>query len=233
MSGKPPNKQSSLSSFDSQTEERLSQTNIKKFLESTFQNFDWDYTAIKRQTGETIPIPKTSNCVSAIFEQEAICSLQEAIKKTDIHIEFIPPEHTRQYPDATLRFNSKLLAIDIKTTRITSSSSISGMTLGSYGRYFSNPTKDTSHTRFPYSDYDEHWVVCFAYNWKEEDRITSSEMVKDVEILIGKKWEFATNTTGSGTTTAIGSQTKLAKLRNRVPYFESKEEFETYWKEYE
>lgn len=106
------------------------------------------------------------------------------------------------------------------------------MTLGSYGEYFSNPNSNTSHTRFPYNDYDEHWIVCFAYSWDDSTRTSTVNMVSDIEVLVGKKWEFGSDTTGSGTTTAIGSQTSLQKLRERIPCFDSKEEFETYWQKY-
>jgi hypothetical protein len=170
--------------------------------------------------------------VTAIFEVDALETAEEMAE--ELGATYIEPEHSRQYPDVTLRggvFGDKLIALDIKTARLKSGGErISGMTLGSYGQYFSNPEKDTQWTRFPYGAFDEHWIVCFAYQW--DDDLDSREMVYEVETLVGQKWEFASRTSGSGTTTAIGSQKDMDALRNRNANFDSEEEFEEYWQEY-
>jgi hypothetical protein len=72
--------------------------------------------------------------------------------------------------------------------------------------------------------------VCFAYQW-DDDR-DSREMVYEVETLVGQKWEFASKTSGSGTTTAIGSQKEMDALRNRDALFDSESAFEAYWQKY-
>lgn len=201
-------------------------------LHDHFDNFTWNYTGIAKDTGETIPIPKVSNCVTAIFEVDAVETAKGMADSLDASL--IEPEHSRQYPDITLRggvFGDNLVALDIKTARRKSNSDqISGMTLGSYGQYFSNPDTDTQWTRFPYGAYDEHWVVCFAYRW--DDGLNSQEMVYDVETIVGQKWELASRSSGSGTTTAIGSQKSMESLVNREAIFGSEEEFEEYWQDY-
>jgi hypothetical protein len=140
---------------------------FENVLHDRFDGFSWDYTGILKSSGDTIPIPKVSNCVTAIFEVDAVETAEEMAD--DLNTSFIELEHSRQYPDATLRggvFDDRLIALDIKTARRNSNGKrISGVTLGSYGQYFSNPDTDTQWTRFPYGEYDEHWVVCFAYHW--------------------------------------------------------------------
>jgi len=223
--------QDGLDSYDeSEVPER--DIDFEEILYEWFSDFTWDYSGILKDDGDTIPIPKVSNCVTAIFEVDAIETVKEMVD--EIGTNYIEPEHSRQYPDATLRggvFGDKIIALDIKTTRLKSGGDrISGMTLGSYGQYFSNPEKNTQWTRYPYGVFDEHWVVCFAYQW--DDDLDSQDMVYEVETVVGKKWEFASQGSGSGTTTAIGSQKDMDALRNREPVFESEEHFEEYWQEY-
>jgi hypothetical protein len=224
--------QDGLDSYDPSTEDGTGDFDFEDVLYEHFSDFEWEYTSILKDNGDTIPIPKVSNCVTAIFEVDALETAEEMAD--ELGATFIEPEHSRQYPDVTLRggvFGDKLIALDIKTARLKSSGKrISGMTLGSYGQYFSNPDKDTQWTRFPYGAFDEHWIVCFAYQW--DDNLDSREMVYEVETIVGQKWELASRTSGSGTTTAIGSQTDMDTLQNREAVFDSEEEFEGYWQEY-
>ncbi|WP_424015575.1 type II restriction endonuclease [Halorubrum xinjiangense] len=219
-------------SNDSSNDGDVEEFDFEDVLYEYFSDFDWDYTGILKNDGETIPIPKVSNCVTAIFEVDALNTAEEMAAELGATV--IEPEHSRQYPDVTLRggaFGDQLIALDVKTARLKSGGErISGMTLGSYGQYFSNPNTDTQWTRFPYAEFDEHWIVCFAYQW--DDKLDSREMVYEVETIVGQKWELASRTSGSGTTTAIGSQTDMDALRHRDALFDSEEEFEEYWQEY-
>jgi len=224
--------QDGLDSYEEGSDVETEDFDFEEVLYRQFSDFSWDYTGILKNDGGTIPIPKISNCVTAIFEVDAVETAREMAD--ELGASFIEPEHSRQYPDITLRggvFGDKLISLDIKTTRLKSGGErISGITLGSYGQYFSNPKMDTQWTRFPYGAYDEHWIVCFAYQW--DDDLDSREMVYEVETVIGQKWEFASQTSGSGTTTAIGSQKDMQSLRDRDAVFDSEEEFEEYWQEY-
>lgn len=224
--------QDELESYDESNDYSGEDFDFEEVLYDYFSDFTWNYTGIQKEDGGTIPIPKVSNCVTSIFEVDAIETVKEMAE--EVGAKYIEPEHSRQYPDATLRggaFGDDLIALDIKTARLKSGGErISGMTLGSYGQYFSNPDTDTQWTRFPYGAYDQHWIVCFAYQW--DDDLDSREMVYEVETIIGQKWEFASESSGSGTTTAIGSQKDMESLRNRDAIFDSEEEFEEYWQKY-
>lgn len=57
-------------------------------------------------------------------------------------------------------------------------------------------------------------------------------MVYDVKTIVWQKWELASRSSGSGTTTAIGSQKSIESLMNREVVFDSEEQFEEYWRNY-
>jgi len=232
------NQQSGIEDFlpneDTETtlHDDLDEDDTESILSRYFSNFEWDFTEVNRQNGDPVPIPANSKVVTALFET---VSMEVAERMADDVNAHLIESNSRQYPDVNLRnaFENNLTALDFKSTRIKSSTKVSGMTLGSCGEYFSNPRKDTGGSKFPYGDYDEHWVVCFAYKWDENKK--SENMVSSVETLVGKKWEFAaappSNDGDTNSTNQITSQTDLRSLRNRSPYFDSREEFEQQWKE--
>jgi len=211
---------------DKEPESSIDVTDPDDVLNDYFENIIWDFSEIRRKNGETIPIPPSSKCVTAIFESVALTIVSEMVD--DLNGVFIE-SNSRQYPDASLRniFDNNLTALDIKSTRKEGNNKISGMTLGSCGVYFSNPEEKSSGSKYPYGDYDEHWVVCFAYEWDEN--AASENMVKNIEVLVGQKWEFAKKAASTNSTNQITSQTDLRALRNRVPHYETREEFESDW----
>lgn len=104
--------------------------------------------------------------------------------------EFIEPERSRQHIDITLRhgaFENDVTVIEIQTVPLQSDCEQTNncMTLDSYGRYFSNLSKDTQWTHYPYSMFDEHWIVCFAYQWDID--LNTRKMVCEAETVIGQK----------------------------------------------
>jgi hypothetical protein len=227
-------KQSGLENFSGGTDnidldDRIDEDEPESVLYHYFRNFKWDFSGIRRQNGDPIPVPASSKCVTAILEEVSMKDAEQMAE--DLGARLIR-SNSRQYPDVNLRnaFGDNLIALDFKSTRIKDSGKITGMTLGSCGKYFSNPGENTQYSRFAYGSYDDHWVVCFAYKW-DENR-SSENMVYDIETLIGKKWEFANNPTNTNSTNQINSQTDLRALRNRNPHFDSKRDFEEQWREY-
>ena len=83
--------------------------------------------------------------------------------------------------------------------------------------------------KFPYGDFDKHWIVSFIYTWNPDT--DSLHMISDVEVIVQEKWKIASNSTGTGTTFAIGSIKEIDKLRRGEGIFKDKEEFENYWRE--
>lgn len=205
-----------------------------QLLHEHFTDYEWDFTGVLKSNGETIPVPPTSTCVTAIFETDAIEKLKSLTD--ELGVEIIEPDHSRQYPDATLRggvFGSNLIALDVKTARKSHTNEDrldSPMTLGSYAGYFQNPHEESPWTRFPYGKYDEHWILCFAHYWDGE--AGSEDMVSGVETIIDQKWSLASRTTGTGTTNHIGSIKSIPDLQAGNGDFDTEEEFEEYWRSY-
>lgn len=206
-----------------------------ELLREHFSDFGWNYTGILKEDGDTIPIPATSTCVTAIFETDAVEELRSLTDQLDA--ELIEPDHTRQYPDVTLRggaFGSNLIALDIKTARRNHNNAdkLDGpMTLGSYAGYFQNPHEESPWTKYPYGQYDEHWILCFAHYWDDEE--DSQGMVSGVETIIGEKWTLASEKTGTGTTNHMASVRSIPDLKAGNGDFDSEEEFEEYWRSYD
>lgn len=206
-----------------------------RLLTDHFDEFDWNYEGVLKADGDVIPIPATSTCITAIFETD---SIEELRKLTDeLDVEIIEPDHSRQYPDATLtggELGSHRIALDIKTARRNHNNEdkLDGpMTLGSYAGYFQNPNEESPWTRFPYGTYDEHWILCFAHYWDEQK--DSLNMISGVETIVGEKWSLASEKTGTGTTNHIASVRNISDLHRGNGAFDSEEEFEEYWRSYD
>ena len=82
--------------------------------------------------------------------------------------------------------------------------------------------------KFPYGEFDEHWIIGFIYSWNPET--DSLHMVSDVSVIVQPKWKIASKSTGTGTTFAMGSIKDIDKLRNGEGEFKSEDEFENYWR---
>lgn len=208
---------------------------LKQRLLDHFGDFGWVYKGILKANGDVIPVPATSTCVTAIFETDAIEELQDLADQ--LGAEVIEPDHTRQYPDATLTggdFGDSRIALDVKTARRSHTNSDkldSPMTLGSYAGYFKKPNEESPWTKFPYGSYDEHWILCFAHYWDDEK--DSLNMVSGTETIVDQKWKLASRTSGTGTTSHIGSIKNLSDLRAGNGAFKSEEEFEKYWRSHD
>lgn len=137
----------------------------------------------------------------------------------------------REYPELVLYggcLGTRKVAIDIKTARRKSRSRITGFTLGSFGGYFLNPNKKMPGCILPYGEFTEHWVVGFIYDWNPG--APSLSLVSNIEVIVQEKWRIASRSTGTGTTTAIGSIKDIDRLREGRGEFSSEEEFEEFWR---
>jgi len=227
--------QDDLGNYDADAEKEPYDADFGTLLHEHFGGFEWDYTGILKQSGDTIPIPATSTCVTAIFETDAVEELKGLTD--EMGAEIVEPDHTRQYPDVTLRggeFGSNLIALDIKTARRNHNNAdkLDGpMTLGSYAGYFQNPHEESPWTKYPYGQYDEHWILCFAHYWDDDE--DSLGMVSGVEPIIGEKWTLASEKTGTGTTNHIASVRSIPDLKAGNGDFDSEEEFEEFGRSYD
>ena len=57
-------------------------------------------------------------------------------------------------------------------------------------------------------------------------------MISNVQVIVQEKWRLASKTTGTGTTTAIGSIKEINRIISGNGDFRSEKEFLRYWKNY-
>ncbi len=185
-----------------------------------------------------------SKIIGRIFEMFSQPILEEIAFELGYTLE--TPKSQTVYPDfIMLRPDkpNKKIAIDIKTTYRATEKSTIKFTLGSYGSYMRNNTKNIE---YKYTDYIRHYVIGFIY--KRNDFAQESRIYKyknrdeiafpytDVEYFMQEKYKIAGDKPGSGNTENIGSFTtkKLSDLINgNGPFCELGQDiFDIYWKYY-
>jgi hypothetical protein len=203
--------------------------NLKRDLEQLFFDFKWKIKGMMDEDGNIYPIPHIPQVITGIFQEITKHKVKKLLReKYGCNIVQGGP---REYPEITAiggQFGDKKIAIDMKTTRRISKNRISGFTVGSFARYFLHPEKKMPGCKFPYGEFDEHWIIGFIYTWNPD--ADSLHMVSNVEVVVQPKWKIASRSTGTGTTFAIGSVKDIDKLRKGEGVFKSKEEFGTYWR---
>jgi hypothetical protein len=203
--------------------------NLKSDLEQLFSNFSWKIKGMIDEDGNIYPIPPIPQVITGIFQEITKHKVKKLLKeKYGCEIVQGGP---REYPEITAiggKLGNRKIAIDMKTTRRISKNRISGFTIGSFAGYFLHPDKKMPGCKFPYGEFDEHWIIGFIYTWNPDT--DSLHMVSDVEVIVQPKWKIASKSTGTGTTFAIGSVKDIDRLRNGEGAFKSPEEFENYWR---
>jgi hypothetical protein len=202
--------------------------NFKKELEKIMSNIRWNFVGILDTEKKLHPIPKNIQ-IQALFEYLGREKIIEWAKKVGIKI--IESTNTREYPDLTLLggpLGKEIIALDIKTGRRDGNRTC--FTLGSYWGYFRSPNKKMAGCRLPYGKFTQHWIIGFVYDWDENK--DTLHMVSNIETIVQEKWRLASKSTGTGTTTAIGSVKEIRRLKIGNGDFKSKKEFLQYWRNY-
>lgn len=185
-----------------------------------------------------------SKIIGRIFEMFAQPILEEIAVENGYCLK--TPKSQTVYPDFIMLKNEdskEKIAIDIKTTYIDSDNSTIQFTLGSFGSYMRNNTKNIE---YQYTDYTKHYVIGFVYKrndaaqesrvYRYEDRSKIAFPYYDVKYFIVEKYKIAGDKPGSGNTENIGSfSTKnFLDLQNgRGPFSElGVDVFDIYWKYY-
>jgi len=203
---------------------------IKEDLERLFSAFKWKIRGLVDEENNVYPVPAIPQVITGIFQDITKGRVKKYMR--DKYGCAIFQGGPREYPEMTLTggaLGNRRIAIDIKTTRRLGENTVSGFTVGSFAGYFLYPEKKMPGCKFPYAEFDEHWIVAFIYTWHPEAE--SLHMVSDVEVIVQEKWKIAARFTGTGTTFAIGSVKQIDKLRKGQGVFKTEEEFETYWRE--
>lgn len=185
-----------------------------------------------------------SKIIGRIFEMFAQPVLEEIAKENNLILK--TPKSQTVYPDFILMDNVKStnkIAIDIKTTYIDSDQSKIKFTLGSFGSYMRNNTKNIEYN---YTDYSKHYVIGFVY--KRNDSAQESRVYDysqksniefpyyDVRYFIQEKYKIAGDKPGSGNTENIGSISTNSFndfVSGNGPFNQlGQDAFDIYWKYY-
>lgn len=185
-----------------------------------------------------------SKIIGRIFEMLAQPILEELANEHGLILR--TPKSQTVYPDFIMMKDEKStekIAIDIKTTYVETNHSKIKFTLGSYGSYMRNNTKNIE---YKYTDYVKHYVIGFVY--KRNDKAQESRVYDyvdrhriefpyyDVKYFIQEKYKIAGDKPGSGNTENIGSF-QTARFSDFIegvgPFSElGPDVFDLYWKYY-
>lgn len=185
-----------------------------------------------------------SKIIGRIFEMFAQPVLEEIAAENGYILK--TPESQTVYPDFIMMKSDdsdEKIAIDIKTTYVSSDRSSIKFTLGAFGSYMRNNTKNIE---YKYTDYIRHYVIGFIY--KRNDAAQESRVYDfncreqiilpyhDVKYFISEKYKIAGDKPGSGNTENIGSfSTKdINDFKDgKGPFSELGQDiFDLYWKYY-
>lgn len=185
-----------------------------------------------------------SKIIGRIFEMLTQPVLEEIAAENGYILK--TPESQTVYPDFIMMTSPRStdkIAIDIKTTYVDSDQAAIKFTLGSYGSYMRNNSKNIE---YKYTDYAKHYVIGFVYKrndaaqesrvYRYEDRAGITFPYYDVKYFIQEKYKIAGDKPGSGNTENIGSFStrNFSDLKNgKGPFSElGQDAFDIYWKYY-
>lgn len=185
-----------------------------------------------------------SKIIGRIFEMFTQPVLQEIANENGYILK--TPESQTVYPDFILMKNEsskEKIAIDVKTTYIEKDTSTLKFTLGSFGSYMRNNTKNIEYS---YTDYAKHYVIGFIYKrngnaqesliYDYDDRNKIEFPFYDVKYFIQEKYKIAGDKPGSGNTENIGSISSSNFIDfelGRGPFSElGQDAYDLYWKYY-
>lgn len=224
-------------------EQKMNDFIIKEFYEE-MKNVKFEAYGILDASDKIHTLGTDSKIIGRIFEMYAQPVLEKIAQRHNMIL--TTPESQTVYPDFIMMDNensNKKIAIDIKTTYVDSDNSTIKFTLGSFGSYMRNNTKNIE---YKYTDYAKHYVIGFVYKrngqaqesqvYNYADRKNISFPFYDVKYFIQEKYKIAGDKPGSGNTENIGSiSTRIfSDLKDgNGPFAElGVDAFDIYWKYY-
>ncbi len=191
------------------------------------------------------PLGSDTKLISTLFEivvRQAVASYANSVG-----MQLVEPTKQNHYPDFTLmrsEGDQKKIALDVKTTYRKGVHSKFHYALGSFTSYI-HPDKESKNIVFPYSQYDQHWILGFVYTRTKGRRDTGGQVYSfdtlrqipvsfdNVEVFMQEKWRIAGDKAGSGNTTNIGSISgTIDTFSGGKGIFNSEAEFLEYWRGY-
>jgi len=196
--------------------------------------------------GIVYPLGSDTKVLSTIFELLTRPLVYQVAAEHDYRV--VEPTSQNYYPDFTLvkdGNDTSKIAVDVKTTYLTSGNTRFNFTLGGYTSFI-RVEKEAKNIVYPFSQYAEHWVVGYVYKrratrkaevatkYNVKDLSTIPLPYDDVKVFVEEKWKIASDHAGSGNTTNIGSITgEFDDFEQGRSPFENEEEFLEYWRNYE
>jgi len=174
----------------------LSINELRNDLKESTNNMSWTVSNIITDDGLLLPPTSDSKEISKLLERQAEIHLSKIADKYGYVFETSSRQNT--YPDGTLtKYDAgrilHRIAIDAKSTFEKPSMNL---TLGSYTSFLLNDNKSIT---YPYSTYDDHWVMIFTYRRTEDGSYDS------VRWYLTEKARITGLVAGSGNTKNIGS----------------------------
>lgn len=208
------------------------------------KNINLDAYGILDAEGKIHTLGTDSKIIGRIFEMFTQPVLSEIADENGYILE--TPEKQNIYPDFIM-LNGKeskgKIAIDVKTTYIDNHHPLIKYTMGSFGSYMRNNTKNIA---YPYTDFVKHYVIGFVY--RRNDSAQESDVYdyhfrdmisfpyQDVKYFIQEKYKIAGEKPGSGNTENIGSfeTNSLEELRLGNGPFSvlGHDVYDLYWENY-
>lgn len=208
------------------------------------QNVSFDAYGILDSNNMIHTLGTDSKIIGRIFEMITEPVIQSIATRHNLQMK--TPESQTVYPDFIMMkspSSKSKIAIDVKTTYVDSANSTIKFTLGSFGSYMRNNTKNIE---YEYTDYIKHYVIGFVYQrndraqasrvYSYNDRRNITFPYKNVKYFIQEKYKIAGDKPGSGNTENIGSFStrNFNEVKDgRGPFSElGADVFDLYWKYY-
>jgi hypothetical protein len=205
---------------------------------------DYSVCGVITSNGMIYPLGSDTKVLGTIFELLVRPLIIQIASNNSLL--FREPESQNYYPDFTIyesNSDQRKIAIDIKTTYVDNINDKFSFTLGGYTSFLRG--KGDKNILYPFSEYEDHWVICFVYERVAQRRgnyntYTVNQLpdiplpYNNVRFFVRRKWEIAGDSAGSGNTTNIGSvRGTLSDFINKQPLFFCEAEFLNYWRNYE
>ena len=209
-------------------------------------NVDYNVRGVLTADDRVLPLGTDTKVLSTIFEAFARPVVYAIAEESGLTVHEAAAQNS--YPDFTLlssEASKSKLAVDVKTTYIDTRRPTRPLsfTLGSYTSFI-RPGNERRGIEFPYSDYEDHWIMAYVYSRQPQYAqpshfypLTSRSEVPcpftNVTLFVRRKWELAGDVPGSGNTANIGSRrATVAVLRDGPSLFRDEAEFLEYWRGY-
>ena len=207
-------------------------------MEGLIAGYEFDVVGLARRASKPpYPLPTEPGTLGNILETTALGYLFERLRADPSNV-MATRGGQRTYPDAELKggiLGQHLIALDVKVARranLPARATVqrrtqSRITLLTGNTYFARPDLPHPSISRPYNSFTWHldWVILF-----DIDPSADFPEVSNVESIISETWRIASKQRSSETRNYIGAVATIDALRAKQGDFDSREEFESFWR---